>query len=173
VKNAKHSSDEPEEPPTVAPDWNRCPREHLLHQKKVAPSNREHFIRMFVCGECRQFDKETTHIENMFCYGCRECNYNICKSCALKPKRRSGYDMDLQERRERLAGRVPKSSAAASSSSTKRKQEKMTVAEEESKMPPRVIDSEEEAILPESEFDEVNPLDYTLEELFNARKEII
>ena len=63
-----------------------------------------------------------------------------------------------------MRGRDPKSSA------TKRKQEKMATAEEDSKMPPAIIDSEEEAEMPESEFDEINPLDETLEEWLNARK---
>ena len=138
-------------------------------------------MRMFVCNECDQFHQKTTHSpawhvcsDNMFCYGRKECNYNVCKDCALKPRRRSGDEMDLQKRRDIARGRDPNDpnrygTPAASSSSTKRKQEQM-IAEEESKMPPCIIDSEEEAILPRSEFDEINPSDSNLEEFSNAKR---
>ena len=48
------SSDAPEPPPTVAPEWNRCPEEHILHLKKVAWKDKEHFLRFFTCGKCQE-----------------------------------------------------------------------------------------------------------------------
>ena len=79
------SSDTPEPPPTVAPEWNRCPEEHILHLKKVAWKDKEHFLRFFTCGDCQcnfQYGMET-HIEDMFCYGCKErTGFNLCKHCA-------------------------------------------------------------------------------------------
>ena len=115
-------------------------------------------------------------MEDMFCYGCRECSgFNLCKHCALKPRRRSADEMDRQDRRDILRGRDPndpnKYGTPASTPSTKpkRRQEKkaVTAVAEEA---PTVIDSDAEGVVPEGEFDEINPLDITLEDWFHAKK---
>ena len=97
----------------------------------------------------------------------------------MTPRRRSGDDIDRQERRDELRGLDPNDpnryGTLASTPSMKRKhrQEKRAeekAADEESKAPPTVIDSDADREVPTVEYDEISPLDVTLEDWFNKKK---